>query len=128
LLNNTLRYLALVIPVSFLVFVLRHEIVRVLFERRGFLPDDTQATALALAGMLVGAAAFAAQTVVNRGFYAMQNTLLPSVCGTVAVVASLPLYWFGLTTLGVLGIGLAISCSALRPGAGALCRMEPQEQ
>jgi putative peptidoglycan lipid II flippase len=112
LLNNTLRYLALVIPVSFLVFVLRHEIVRVLFERRGFLPDDTQATALALAGMLVGAAAFAAQTVVNRGFYAMQNTLLPSVCSTVAVIASLPLYWFGLTTLGVLGIGLAISCSA----------------
>lgn len=113
LLNNTLRYLALVIPVSVLVFVVRHEIVRVLFERRAFLPEDTQATALALSGMLVGAAAFAAQTVVNRGFYAMRNTLLPSVCGTVAVVAGLPLYWFGLKILGVLGIGLAISCSAL---------------
>ncbi|MBR9982519.1 MAG: murein biosynthesis integral membrane protein MurJ [Desulfatitalea sp.] len=113
LLNNTLRYLALVVPVSALVFVLRHEIVRVLFERRAFLPDDTQATAMALSGMLVGAAAFATQTVVNRGFYATGNTLLPSIYGTAAVVASLPFYWLGLTTLGVLGVGLAISCSAL---------------
>jgi putative peptidoglycan lipid II flippase len=113
LFNNTLRYLALVIPVSFLVFVLRHEIVRVLFERWQFSAADTRATALALAGMVVGAFAFSAQTVVNRGFYAMQNTLLPAVYGSIAVVLSLPLYWVGLRTLGVLGIGLAISCSAL---------------
>jgi putative peptidoglycan lipid II flippase len=113
LFNATLRYLALVIPVSFLVFVLRHEIVRILFERGAFTALDTQATALALAGMLVGTVAFAAQTVVNRGFYALQNTLLPALCGSLAVVASLPLYWIGLKTLGVLGIGLAISFSAL---------------
>jgi putative peptidoglycan lipid II flippase len=113
LLNDTLRYLALVIPVATLVFVLRHEIVRLLFERRAFLPSDTEATAMALAGMLLGAAAFAAQTVVNRGFYAMRNTWLPSVYGSAAVIASLPLYWFGLKVLGVLGVGLAISCSAL---------------
>ncbi|MCJ8502293.1 murein biosynthesis integral membrane protein MurJ [Desulfatitalea alkaliphila] len=113
LLNNTLRYLALVIPMAGLLLVVRHEVVRILFERRAFLPADTQATALALAGMLLGAAAFAAQTVVNRGFYATRNTLLPSVYGSAAVIAGLPLYWIGMTTLGVLGVGLAISCSAL---------------
>jgi putative peptidoglycan lipid II flippase len=113
LFNAALRYLALVIPVSCLVFVLRHEIVRVLFERWEFGAGDTRATAMALAGMAVGAVAFSAQTVVNRGFYAMQNTLLPAVYGSVAVLLSLPLYWIGLKTLGVLGIGLAISFSAL---------------
>ncbi|RJQ82428.1 MAG: murein biosynthesis integral membrane protein MurJ [Desulfobacteraceae bacterium] len=113
LFNNTLRYLALVIPVSFLVFVLRHEIVRVLFERWEFSAGDTRSTSLALAGMVLGAVAFSAQTVVNRGFFAMQNTLLPAVYGSIAVVLSLPLYWVGLKTLGVLGIGLAISASAL---------------
>jgi putative peptidoglycan lipid II flippase len=113
LFNNTLRYLALVIPVSLLVFVVRHEIVRVLFQRWDFTAADTRATALALAGMVVGAAAFSAQTVVNRGFYALQNTLLPAVYGSLAVVLSLPLYWIGLKALGVLGIGLAISASAL---------------
>lgn len=113
LFNNTLRYLALVIPVSLLVFVVRHEIVAVLFQRGGFTAADTSATALALAGMVVGAVAFTAQTVVNRGFYALQNTLLPTVYGSLAVLLSLPLYWVGLKTLGVLGIGLAISASAL---------------
>lgn len=113
LLNNTLRYLALVMPVAGLLLVVRYEVVRILFERRAFLPADTHATALALTGMLLGAAAFAAQTVVNRGFYATRNTLLPSVYGSAAVIAGLPLYWIGMTTLGVLGVGLAISCSAL---------------
>ncbi len=113
LFNNTLRYLALVIPVSLLVFVVRREIVAVLFQRWDFTAADTQATALALAGMSVGAVAFSAQTVVNRGFYALQNTLLPTVYGSLAVLLSLPLYWIGLKALGVLGIGLAISASAM---------------
>ena len=113
LFNNTLRYLALVIPVSFLVFVVRHELVRLLFERGPFTSADTRLTALALSGMLIGAVGFAAQTVVNRGFYAMQNTLLPAIYGTVAVLLSLPLYWIGVTYWGVMGIGMAISCSAL---------------
>jgi putative peptidoglycan lipid II flippase len=113
LFNATLRYLALVIPISCLVLVLRHEIVRVLFERWEFSAGDTRATALALSGMVLGAVAFSAQSVVNRGFYATQNTLLPAVYGSIAVILSLPLYWIGLKTLGVLGVGLAISCSAL---------------
>ena len=85
----------------------------VLFQRWDFTAADTQATALALAGMSVGAVAFSAQTVVNRGFYALQNTLLPTVYGSLAVLLSLPLYWIGLKALGVLGIGLAISASAM---------------
>lgn len=111
--NNTLRYLALVLPVSVLVYVVRYEIIRVLYERGSFTSADAQATAWALTGMLIGAVAFAAQTVVNRGFYAMQNTLLPAVYGTVAVFLSLPLYWIGLKHWGVFGIGLAISGSVL---------------
>ncbi len=111
--NKVLRYLSVVIPVSVLVAVLRHEIVRVLFERGRFTEDDTMMTALILACLMVGAIAFVTQTVVNRGFYATQNTLLPTVFGTIAVVLSLPVYWFGLHMLGIAGVGLAISASAL---------------
>lgn len=112
--NTLLRYLAtLVIPASMLMMVLRHEIVRVLFERKAFHAEDTRMTALALGGLLVGAVAISAQTVVNRGFYAMQNTLLPAVYGTIAVIVSLPVYWIGLKTYGLLGVALAISISAI---------------
>lgn len=113
LFNQTLRYLALMLPVCVLIWILRHEIVGLLFERRHFTSTDTRMTALALSGMLVGAVAFAAQTVVNRGFYAVQNTLLPAVYGSLATLAGLPLYWAGAQWFGVAGVGVAISFSAL---------------
>lgn len=112
LFNSTLRYLALVVPVAVLMMVCRREIVQVLFERYQFSHHDTRMTALALAGMLIGAAAFSAQTVVNRGFYAIQNTLTPAVYGTLSVIACLPLYWFATRYFGVLGFGVAVSVSA----------------
>nr|WP_281492143.1 lipid II flippase MurJ [Desulfosarcina cetonica] len=111
--NKVLIYLSVVIPVSILVVVLRHEIVRVLFERGRFTPTDTQMTALTLACLMTGAIGFVTQTVVNRGFYATQNTWLPTVFGSLAVLLSLPVYWAGLQIWGVAGVGLAISASAL---------------
>jgi putative peptidoglycan lipid II flippase len=43
LLNNTLRYLALVIPVSVLLMVLKNEVVRIIYQRGQF---DASATTL----------------------------------------------------------------------------------
>jgi len=112
--NTILKYLStLVIPTSILMWVLRYEILRVLFQRRAFVSEDTRMTAIALTGFLVGAVAFAAQTVVNRGFYATQNTMLPTIYSTVAVIISLPFYWLGLKMYGLLGVALAISLSAI---------------
>jgi len=112
LLNKLLRYLAITIPISVLVIILRHEVVLVLFQRGVFTPASTALTAEALAFLMVGAFAFSAQTVVARGFYAMQNTLLPAVYGTIAVLLSLPLYFLGLQWMGINGVALACALSA----------------
>jgi putative peptidoglycan lipid II flippase len=112
LLNTLLRYLAITIPLSVVVIILRHEVVLVLFQRGAFTPESTALTARALAFIMVGAFAFSAQTVVARGFYAMQNTLLPAVYGTAAVVLSLPLYIIGMQWMGVNGVALACALSA----------------
>ncbi len=113
LLNDTLRYLALVIPFSALIVVLREEVVAILYQRGQFTASDAEMTARVLVFLMVGAAGFAAQTVVNRGFYAVQNTLFPAVFGTAAVLAGLPLYYAGMRFMGVGGVGLAVSLSAL---------------
>jgi putative peptidoglycan lipid II flippase len=113
LLNGTLRYLALVVPFSALLMVLRSEVVRVLFERGQFDAAATALTARVLACLLLGAFAFTAHTVVVRGYYAVQNTLFPALFGTVAVVASLPLYLVGMQRFGVQGVALAISLSVI---------------
>lgn len=113
LLNTSLRYLSLVIPFSVLFMVLRYEVVRLLFQRGRFDSADTALTAHVLIFLLIGAAAFSAQTVVVRGYYAMQNTLFPAIFSTLAVAVSIPLYWIGMDRFGAGGVALAVSLSAM---------------
>ncbi|MEW6076202.1 MAG: murein biosynthesis integral membrane protein MurJ [Thermodesulfobacteriota bacterium] len=113
LLNSTLRYLALVIPLSALFMALRHETVLVLFQRGRFDAAATAITSRLLIFLMLGAFAFAVQTVVVRGFYATQNTLLPALFSTAAAVISLPIYVYGLRYFGADGVALAVSLSAI---------------
>ena len=113
LLNSTLRYLGLVIPFSVLLMVLRYEVVRILFQRGQFTAADTTLTSDVLVFIMVGAIAFAAQTVVVRGYYAVSNTLFPALFGTIAVILSLPVYYLGMRQMGPEGVALAVSISAI---------------
>ncbi len=113
LLNNTLRYLSLVIPFSVLLMVLRHELIFLLFQRGKFDAAATAHTATVLIFMLVGSFAFAANTMIPRAYYAMQDTLFPAIYGTATVLLSIPLYLLGLNLMGVDGVALALSLSAI---------------
>ena len=113
LLNNTLRYLALVIPVSALLMVLKNEVVLIIYQRGQFDASATALTADILIYLLAGAFALAAYTIVPRAFYAMQNTVFPAVYGSIAVLLSIPFYYFGLRYFGSKGIALAISLSGI---------------
>jgi putative peptidoglycan lipid II flippase len=113
LLNRTLRYLSVVIPFAVLLMVLRHEVVFILFQRGQFDSAATTLTSHLLPFLLVGAFAFSAQTVVVRAYYATQNTLLPALVGTAAVLLSIPFYVLGLERLGAAGVALGVSLSAL---------------
>ncbi len=113
LLNNTLRFLSVVIPFSVLLMVLRHEVVLILFQRGEFDAAATGHTASVLIFMLAGSFAFAANTIVPRAYYAMQDTLFPALYGTAAVVLSVPFYLLGLNLMGAGGVALAASFSAI---------------
>ena len=113
LLNRTLRYLAVILPFSMLFMVLRHEVVSILFQRGRFDAAATAKTADILVYLMIGAFAFAAQTIVVRGYYAMKNTLFPAIYSTIGVAISIPLYLFGMKWMGADGVALAISISAI---------------
>jgi putative peptidoglycan lipid II flippase len=113
LMNRTLRYLALVIPFSVLLIVLRHEVVFILFQRGRFDAAATTLTSHLLPFLLLGAFPFSAQTVVVRGYYATQNTLFPALFGTGAVLLSIPFYILSMDRLGAAGVALGVSISAL---------------
>jgi putative peptidoglycan lipid II flippase len=113
LLNNTLRYLSLIIPFSVLLMVLRHEVVLILFQRGKFDASATDHLAAVLIFLLVGAFAVAANTIVPRAYYATQDTLFPAIYGTISVLLSIPLYMLGLKIMGTNGVALAISLSGI---------------
>ena len=113
LLNRTLRYLSLALPIVALLMVLRVEVVTVLFQRGAFGPEATALTARVLLFLLPGSVAIATYTLVLRGFYAMQNTLFPAVFSTLAVLLSLPFYYFGMRAGGPQGIAVAMSLSTI---------------
>jgi putative peptidoglycan lipid II flippase len=113
LLDASLRLLALVIPFSALMVALRHELVLILFQRGRFDAAATALTARLLVPLMAGAFAFAAQSVVARGFYALQNTWLPALWGSAATLISVPLYWAGLRWAGADGVAWAVSLAAM---------------
>ena len=113
LLNDTLRYLSLVIPFSVLLMVIRHEVILILFQRGNFDAAATSQTSVVLFFFLIGSFAFAANTIVPRAYYAMQDTLSPAIYGSCVVILSIPLYLAGLHLLGTRGIALAVSLSGI---------------
>ncbi|MCP4023505.1 MAG: murein biosynthesis integral membrane protein MurJ [Desulfobacteraceae bacterium] len=113
LLNNTIKFLFIVIPFSILFIVLRQEIVLILYQRGQFNPHATLMTSNLLIYFMIGAVAFSCQTVVVRGFYAMQNTLFPAIYSTITVIVFLPVIYYLIKAMGTCGIALGISFMAL---------------
>jgi len=113
LLTTTLRYLALVIPFSVFLMVIRSEVVLILFQRGRFDSVASNLTSQALLFFLIGAFAFSAYTVVVRAYFAIQNTLFPAIYGSIAVLLSIPLYLLGMQRFGISGIALAVSISGI---------------
>ena len=111
-LGTTIRYLAFIIPVSVLLIVLRHEIVMVLFQRGNFDPDATILTASLLPWILIGSFAFSAQSLVVRGYYALQNTLTPSLLGTMVALGCIPLFFLLMKGFGAAGVAFGLSAAA----------------
>ncbi|MCP4722693.1 MAG: murein biosynthesis integral membrane protein MurJ, partial [Desulfobacteraceae bacterium] len=111
MINQTLKFIFLVIPFSVLFMVLRREIVVILFQRGAFDAQATQLTAGILPFFMAGAFAFSAQTIVSRGYYALQNTLFPAIFSTICVLASLPMIYGFMKLLGITGVALGLSVS-----------------
>jgi putative peptidoglycan lipid II flippase len=113
IINQTLKFIFLVIPFSILFIILRHEIVLILFQRGEFDAAATRVTAGILPFFMAGAFAFSAQTIVARGFYALENTLFPALVSTACMLAGLPVIYLCMQTLGAKGVALGLSLTVV---------------
>jgi putative peptidoglycan lipid II flippase len=113
ILNSTLKYIFLVIPFSVLFMVMSREIIVLLFQRGRFDAQATMITAAILPYFMIGAFGFSAQTIVSRGYYAVQDTLFPALFSSLCVVLSFPLIYSLMILMGPRGIALGLSVSVI---------------
>jgi len=73
------KILFLIIPISLLVFILRVQIIRVIYGTGKFSWADTQLTAACLGLFSFGIFAYGLSLLVAKTFYAFQNTKIPAL-------------------------------------------------
>lgn len=113
-LTKTFRYiLFFVIPLSVFFFLLRAQIVRVLFGDGAFDWEDTILTFETFGFLLVSVFAQATIPLLARAFYAQHNTKVPVAVSVVSMVLNVVLALYLAPTMGVQGLALAFSLSAI---------------
>ena len=116
-LNQGLRQIAfLLVPASVAAAVLAEPIVRLLYERGEFGPEETVVVAQALAAFSLGLTFNGAMLMLNRAFFGLQAPWTPTAVALANLVLNAALYG-ALYRVGVWGVPLAISLANL---AGAL--------
>ena len=101
----------MLVPIAAGVLVLREPLVRIVFERGVFDAAATKETAWALLFLSFGIAVFTMRNLVNRAFFALQDTTVPMVLGIVAVCVNIVLNLLFVGPLRQGGLALATTIS-----------------
>ncbi|OFW29694.1 MAG: murein biosynthesis integral membrane protein MurJ [Acidobacteria bacterium RIFCSPLOWO2_12_FULL_60_22] len=113
-LEDALRHVIVtIVPISALMAILSRQIVFLLFSRTRLEVYDIEQTALAMTIFLVGAVAWGTQAILGRGFYALGDTLTPTLIGSGLALAWLPVYWYASQQFQHLGLAAASSLGVL---------------
>ena len=113
-LEEALRHVILtIVPMSALSAVLSRQIVFLLFSRTRLEAQDIEQTALAMTLFLVGAAAWGVQAILGRGFYALGDTLTPTLIGSGLALAWIPVYLYASRQFEHLGLAAASSLGVI---------------
>jgi putative peptidoglycan lipid II flippase len=98
----------LLIPAAVVSVVLAEPIVRLLYERGAFEPDQTRVVAGALAAFSIGLTFNGMMLMLNRGFFSLQEPWIPTVVALANLVLNVVFYAI-FYRVGVWGIPFAIS-------------------
>ncbi|HEV8111169.1 MAG TPA: murein biosynthesis integral membrane protein MurJ [Planctomycetota bacterium] len=113
LVATTRKVLVLALAAQVVLTVSGTEIATLVYGQRRMTPDQLREIGACLAWISIGLAAWSAQPLLSRGFYAMGNTWLPALLGTGVAVVALPIYALGREQFGARGLAAASSAAIL---------------
>jgi putative peptidoglycan lipid II flippase len=100
-------------PLTAIMIVLARPLAAVFFQYGLFSASSTERTAGALAFFSIGLVGHIVVHVLTRAFYAMQDTRTPVTWAVIAVAINVPLMIWLVGPMGVDGLALALSISAI---------------
>lgn len=113
-LTRIFRYIMfLVIPTSLFFFLLRAQIIRVLFGDGAFDWEDTILTFNTFGWLVISVFAQATIPLLVRAFYVQQDTKTPVVISVISMAVNIVLAWSLAPIMGIQGLALAFSASAI---------------
>ena len=112
---STLRtVIYLTVPVSAFMALAAPQIVSGLYQHGKFTAADAVNVATCLRWFCFGISAWCLQPVITRGFFAIQNTLTPTIIGTLVTAFFVgSVYYLKSTALGLFALPLASSISSI---------------
>ncbi|HIE51965.1 MAG TPA: hypothetical protein EYP85_09415 [Armatimonadetes bacterium] len=114
MLMTSLRCLLLVfVPASVGFYLLRYPVIQVLMERGKFDPASTYLTCGALGYYILGLTLWALDIILQRFYFSLKDTLLPTLLEVFAVLVHVALCYLWMDTLYHEGIALAFTVSRL---------------
>ena len=105
------RVLFMIVPAAALTIAASKEIVFLLFGRGKFSIADSEATASTVFLFGFGITAWGIYAIISRTFYAMRDTLTPTLVGTLFTALGIPLAWLLVGPMEHNGLALASSIS-----------------
>ena len=113
-----------VVPSTIVMAVLAEPIVGLLYERGRFDPQDTETVATLLTAYALGLLGYGVYFLLVRAFYSRQNTMTPALLNvTLFVLYTASVYLLAQTTIGVVGVVLALSGTYTLLALGGLVAM-----
>ena len=105
----------LTVPLSFLCFFLRHEIVRIILYAGNFSIEDALLTAKILGFFMLGVTSQSLVPVLSRSFYALKNTITPVLISIASILANtgLAFYLIRVQHWDASGLALAFSLAGI---------------
>ena len=112
--NNALKsIIIIIIPIMFGIFVLNVPIIKTLLERGKFNFESTIMTSSVLLFYSIGMLGFGIQEILNKSFYALQNTKTPMKISVLGMIINIVLSLIFVNLFGISGLALATSIASI---------------
>lgn len=117
ILSNSIKIsLLFIIPMSIGIILLSQDIIKIIYERGEFTAHSTLLTSQALLYYAIGMIGYGLMEVLNKAFYAMQDSKTPMKISIVAILLNLLLSISLVKAMGYTGLPLAASITSILIG------------